>query len=397
MILIDVWKRFLALDARDKLIRLTTARNVDIKKAASIKGNCSDMCPEKERLSRIAKHRVASFELEEGSKQMNHSIAVKEYSRSSADQETPLCHELRPEPVLKLTMTYLLQEIMGLCDVSETNIGDWFQFLWDRTRSIRKDITQQELCSPGTVLLIEQCARFHIHCAARLINEEPQVFDQKINTENLTKCLQSLKYMYHDLGLKDIRCPNEAEFRAYVVLLNLHDSNFLWEVKQLPDDILRSPEIQFAIKVYLAIESHNYVRFFSLVRSTTYMNACILLRYFTQVRVKALKIMFKAYTVRTPVYITLSNITYLLAFEDLEQCAEFLEYYGLQCDRAEDRFILDRNSFFLPDMPFVLDRAYNIVEHKRQSNVGDIIHGCPLDSKSVLEQYVPHNSFDENG
>lgn len=97
--------RFQVLEARDKLIRLTTARNVDIKKAASAKGVCPDMCPEKERLSRESKHRVAFFELVKGTKSvMNHTIAVKEYSRSSADQDTPLAHELRPEPVLKLTM-----------------------------------------------------------------------------------------------------------------------------------------------------------------------------------------------------------------------------------------------------------------------------------------------------
>lgn len=189
-----LYERFLVLDARDKLIRLTTARNLDIKNAAMTKGVCPDMCPEKERMSREAKHRVANLELVDGTKAtMNHSIAVKEYSRSSADQETPLPHELRPEPVLKLTMTYLLQNIMDLCDDPDTSIGDWYHFLWDRTRSIRKDITQQELCSTETVLLVEQCARFHIHCAARLVAEEPQVFDQKINTENLTKCLQSLK------------------------------------------------------------------------------------------------------------------------------------------------------------------------------------------------------------
>lgn len=187
-------EKFLVLEARDKLMRLTTAKNVDIKRAASIKGVCPDMCPEKERLSRESKHRVACFELEHGSKSiMNNRIAVKEYSRSSADQETPLSHELRPEPVLKLTMTYLLQNIMDLCDDPDTSICDWFHFLWDRTRGIRKEITQQELCSTETVLLVEQCARFHIHSAARLIAEEPQVFDQKINTENLTKCLQSLK------------------------------------------------------------------------------------------------------------------------------------------------------------------------------------------------------------
>lgn len=203
--------------------------------------------------------------------------------------------------------------------------------------------------------------------------------------------------MYHDLGLKSIRCPNEAEFRAYVVLLNLHDSNFLWEVKQLPDDILHSPEIQFAIKVFLAIESNNYVKFFSLVRSTTYMNACILLRYFTQVRVKALQIMMKAYVPRNPIYMSISNLTYLLAFEDFEQCAQFMEYYGLTCDRDDDRILLNRQAFEYPDMPFVLDRAINVVEHKRQSTVGEVVQGSPLDTKNVLDKYEPHDSFDENG
>lgn len=203
--------------------------------------------------------------------------------------------------------------------------------------------------------------------------------------------------MYHDLGLKMVRCSNEAEFRAYVVLLNLHDSNFLWEVKQLREEILQSPEIQFAIKVYQAVEGNNYVKFFAHVRSTTYMNACILLRYFTQVRVKALHVMFKAYAPRNAVYMPISNLTYLLGFEDYEQCAQFLEYYGLSCDRDEDRFLLDRNSFFYPDMPFQLDRAINVVEHKRHSSVGEAVHGCSLESKSVLDKYEPHDSFDENG
>lgn len=386
------------LDARDKLVRLTTIKTLDIARVVSTKGVCPDMCPEKERLMREAKHQLAVFEFENGSKTvMNHLVAVKQYSRSSADQESPLPHELRPEPVLKLAMTYLLQHIMDLCDAPDTNLSDWFHFLWDRTRSIRKDITQQELCSPGSVLLVEQCARFHVHCAARLIAEEPQVFDQKINTENLTKCLQSLKYMYHDLELKMVRCPNEAEFRAYVVLLNLHDANFLWEVKQLRKEIFHSPEIRFAINVYLAMESNNYVKFFGLVRTTTYMNACILLRYFTQVRVKALNVMLKAYVARAPIYMSISYLTYILAFEDFEQCAQFLEYYGLICVRNDDRVIFDRNTFYYPDMPFILERAINVVEHKRHSTVGEAVYGSALDTKNVLENYVPHDSFDENG
>lgn len=386
------------LDARDKLIRLTTARMTDINSVVSIRGVCADMCPEKERLMREATHHVATFELEENSKNiMQHKLAVKQYARSSADQEFPLGHELRPEPVLQMTMHYLLHNIVDLCENPDINLGDWFHFLWDRTRSIRKEISQQELCSQAAVALVEQCARLHIQCAARLVAEEPQVFDQKINSENLTKCLQSLKYLYHDLHLRNEQCPNEAEFRAYVVLLNLNDCQFFWEVKQLPHHILHSPQIRFALNVYSAVESNNYVKFFKLVRETTYMNACILLRYFTQVRVNALNILLKAYVPRGIVMMAISYWTYCLAFEDFEQTAQFFEYYGLQCERDEDHVLLDRQAFVYPDIPFLLERAVNVVEHKRECTVGEVIHGKPLGNFDEFQKYEPHDSFDENG
>lgn len=55
-------------------------------------------------------------------------------------------------------------------------------------------------------------------------------FDAKINNENMTKCLQSLKEMYQDLANKGIYCQSEAEFRGYNVLLNLNKGDILrWE------------------------------------------------------------------------------------------------------------------------------------------------------------------------
>lgn len=52
-------------------------------------------------------------------------------------------------------------------------------------------------------------------------------FDAKINNENMTKCLQSLKEMYQDLANKGVYCKNEAEFRGYNVLLNLNRGDIL--------------------------------------------------------------------------------------------------------------------------------------------------------------------------
>lgn len=66
---------------------------------------------------------------------MDHSAAIKEYSRSSADQEEPLPHELRPLPVLSMTMDYLVTQIM---DQGHDNYRDWYDLVWNRTRAIRK-------------------------------------------------------------------------------------------------------------------------------------------------------------------------------------------------------------------------------------------------------------------
>lgn len=328
---------------------------------------------------------------------MNHSLAVKQYSRSSADQESPLAHELRPVEVLQLTMGYLVHRIMDLCDGNDVNLAEWYHFVWDRTRGIRKDITQQELCCARSVQLVEQCARFHVHCAARLVAEDVSVFDDKINTENLTKCLQTLKYMYHDLRVKhNVACPNEAEFRAYIVLLNLNDGNFMWEVQQLHSDIQQSPQIKFAIAVHSALDKNNYVRFFKLVKSTSYLNACILLRYFNQVRYRALLTIIKCFTSRPPwTTYPLEELYKTLALEDRPNTVAFVEYHGLPLNPEGTHVILDRAKFQEPSMPFTLERAFNVVESKRQCSVGEIVCGTALPVR-FYETHIPHDSFQDS-
>lgn len=90
-----------------------------------------------------------------------------------------------------------------------------------------QDVTQQHLCDPLTVSLIEKCTRFHIHCAHFMCEEPLSSFDAKINNENMTKCLQSLKEMYQDLRSKGVLCASEAEFQGYNVLLSLNKGDIL--------------------------------------------------------------------------------------------------------------------------------------------------------------------------
>jgi hypothetical protein len=91
-----------------------------------------------------------------------------------------------------------------------------------------QDIIQQQLNDRDAVDLIEKCVRFHVYCSERLCEEDMHSFDAKINNENLTKCLQTLKEFYPDLEKKQkCFCENEAEFRAYMVLMNLNQGDTL--------------------------------------------------------------------------------------------------------------------------------------------------------------------------
>lgn len=65
------------------------------------------MCPETERYMRQVGNLLHPFECNPDGT-LNHKLAVKDYSRSAADQDEPLPHELRSPAALKKTMDYLI-------------------------------------------------------------------------------------------------------------------------------------------------------------------------------------------------------------------------------------------------------------------------------------------------
>ncbi|XP_033921406.1 germinal-center associated nuclear protein [Melopsittacus undulatus] len=380
-------ERYRLLDQRDKIMRQARIKRTDLGNAKTVIGTCPDMCPEKERYMRETRNQLSIFELLLGSDKVDHAAAIKEYSRSSADQEEPLPHELRPSEVLSMTMDYLVTNIM---DQGEGNYREWYDFVWNRTRGIRKDITQQHLCNPLMVSLIEKCTRFHIHCAHHLCEEPMSSFDAKINNENMTKCLQSLKEMYQDLANKGIYCKSEAEFRGYNVLLNLNKGDILREVQQFHPEVRNSPEVRFAVQAFAALNSNNFVRFFKLVQAASYLNACLLHCYFNQIRKDALKSLNIAYTVSTQrcTVFPLDHLVRMLLFKDCEEATDFISYYGLSV--SDGAYVeLNRSAFLEPDgLP--KPRKSMFVSQKLTVLVGEVVNGGPL---PVVPHHVPVSSF----
>ncbi|XP_007432218.1 germinal-center associated nuclear protein [Python bivittatus] len=378
--------KYRLLDQRDKIMRQARVKQIDLGRAKTFVGTCPDMCPEKERYMRETRNQISSFEVIPGTDKVDHAAAIKEYSRSSADQEEPLPHELRPSEVLSMTMDYLVTHIM---DKGEGNYREWYDFVWNRTRGIRKDITQQHLCSPLTVSLIEKCTRFHIHCSHHLCEEPMSSFDAKINNENMTKCLQSLKEMYQDLANKGIYCKGEAEFRGYNVLLNLNKGDILREVQQFRPSVRNSPEVRFAVQAFAALNSNNFVRFFKLVQTASYLNACLLHCYFNQIRRDALKCLNFAYTVnyqRSTIF-PLDNIVRMLLFRDLEEATDFISYYGLSV--SDGSVELNRSAFLEPES-LPKPKKSLFVGQKLTLSVGEIVNGGPL---QPMTRHVPVCSF----
>lgn len=382
-------ERYRLLEQRDKILRQARPKRTDLDMSKVFVGTCPDMCPEKERYMRETRNQLSVFEVVPDTEKVDHYAAIKEYSRSSADQEEPLPHELRPLPVLSMTMDYLVTQIM---DQGEGNCRDWYDFVWNRTRGIRKDITQQHLCDPETVSLIEKCTRFHIHCAHHLCQEPMMSFDAKINNENMTKCLQSLKEMYQDLATKEVYCPKEAEFRQYNVLVKLNDGDILREVQQFRKEIRESPEVTFAVQVFAALNSNNFVRFFKLVSAASYLSSCILHRYFNQVRRQALKILNVAFTVgsqRSTIF-PVEDFVRMLMFRNATEATEFIQQYGLTV--SDGMVELSRTAYQEPDYSLPQKKSVAI-EKKRTVLIGEVVNGGPLPNPP---QHSPVCSFDSN-
>ncbi|KAF8793393.1 Germinal-center associated nuclear protein like [Argiope bruennichi] len=392
-------ERYDVLNARDNYLRLKESKKGE-SKVKKISGTCPDMCPEKERYNRIAKNCLAVFETKMAfdsmysSKDVDHRYMVKEYSRSSADQQEPLSHELRPVSVLKFTMDYL---VCNIIDRKFTNISiaDWYDFIWNRTRSIRKDITQQQLCDVECVDILEKCARFHILCAELLSEEDSATFDPKINNENLTKCLQTLKHMYHDLQTKGIQCPNEAEFRAYDILLSLTEGETLRLVKDIRKEVFNSPPVKTAFEAALAFKSNNYIKFFKLMEKGTYLDCCILHRYIPEARARAMQIIERAYSMpNNATMLPLISLVKDLKFENSLDAANFCKWHGLTVD--ETHVTIQRQTFQKPSSVYPVARATSLVGNKLQTSLSEIINNGPL-PENPLKWYQPHNSFGKEG
>ncbi|EQC29272.1 hypothetical protein SDRG_12940 [Saprolegnia diclina VS20] len=314
----------------------------DLAEATHLEGTCVDMCSPKELEMHLKHDELSAFE------KGPDAFAVKKFQRSSASHKLDIPSEVRPLGVLRSTQLYLEQHIMDrerlgidhrINPPRVPDLLDLYNFLWDRTRMIRKDISLQNYRGGGgrthpiAMDIHERIARYYILSQHELIDEAHFVVQQ--NVEQFGKTLRSLLDFYDDARAEGLpSSPFEPEFAGYYILGTLHDGGILDVLKftkSMPPNLLASDCVQFAWAVFVARRTNDYVGFFRLVQGATYLQACLMHQYFPNVRSKALEAMNAGYKRpgNTTQEYPIQELTDLLCFEDEEHTALVCELHGL--------------------------------------------------------------------
>jgi hypothetical protein len=353
---------------------------------------------------------------------------VKKFKRSAAGIEEQLPSDLRPPPVLRRTCDYLFDDMIG----NARSLANVHHFVWDRTRAIRNDLSIQQVQKREDLRIAVECyeriARFHIMSLHQLaLPEKPySKYDWHQEREQLDRTLLSLMQFYDDSRGR-IEFPNEAEFRAYCVILQLQDPipDLEDRIQCWPRHIIQDSRVLKALDLYMAacnimdpqgplkprtnhlIARQDWQRFWTLVASkeVSYLMACAAEVYFNLVRRTVLNALFctsrqrgdKAEKDKKTTEWTIDVLCELLAFDNGDDVYTYCERFGFSFNEREDgQHYLDLSSVgdrTLPEpkagMPKQLKS--NLVEGKRFGRtLPAIINGMTVkraqDAGMVMEQ-----------
>jgi hypothetical protein len=327
--------------------------------AIPFKGICEDMCPDWEMVQRMTEHDVKPEEkvpdpTGSGALMADPGRMVKKFNRSAAGQEEPLPMDVRSVSALKKSTDYLFGELLQ----KEEDLPGVHNYLWDRTRAVRKDFTFHSQKTPeeinGMVYCFETISRFHA-VALHLLSRRGfalDSFNQKQEVEQLQNSLKTLMQVYDDSHAQGMAHKNEAEFRAYYLIVFALDP-FVMEQslgwKRRP--WYRSPEVKIAERIVTSLRSFvdatgpikeqlgshftslARTNFFDLIdqKSVSYTMACVAELHFTHIRRQVLQSMVKAYSRKRdwPKDITPRVLNEALCFDTDEEAVEFAESLGL--------------------------------------------------------------------
>ncbi|GAW18938.1 hypothetical protein ANO14919_084220 [Xylariales sp. No.14919] len=394
--------------ARKSLIKAGLIDDPDrkrtLRQALDFRGISEEMCPEWEKITRIIEYDVRNPEKaldDTGDLVAIPSLMVKRLARSAAGQDAPLPMDVRSFATLRKTLDYLIDDLIP----DDSLLPSKHNFLWDRTRAIRIDLSVQKYnLTPDErtdlVYCLETIARFHV-TALHLLSQDgfaAEDFSEQQEIEQLGKTLISLKELYDDCAQQGVDCPNEAEFRGYYIVFNARNPSIKETVEGWGTRLWNSDGIRTAMCLVESLQNTWTLQgplnpyaptevalgaasmFFSIVSSPqiSYTMACFAEIHFNDVRKSMLQIIRKSYARprEGPKDITPAFLKQRMRFDTEEEAVEFAQKHGIAFGQEgvhHYALLNSRRSIEDPRVRHAFSR--DIVERKRSArSLPDIIH-----------------------
>ena len=385
-----------------------------LSEAIDFKGTCEEMCPRFEQIARIMEHDVKNLERAQGPDGTMWPVPqkmIKAYGRSSAGQDAPLPDDIRTPRALRRTLDYMIREIVG----DGNNLPTVHNFLWDRTRSIRRDFTFQQASLAAAdyadeIYCLETIARFHVialHQMSDPTNTSTD-FSEHQEVEQLGRTLLSLIHTYEDCKALGIVCPNEAEFRAYHLVYHARNPAMMesvqdWGAEFWSNNIIQTAiglveclhtiwEVNGPLKPHMKSEiAQNFCnRFFTVLQQPeiSYVMACFAELHFNSIRQATLKTILSAYRKQRDQTTdwSASALNSYLHFDSLDDVESFVEAHGLNITDRDGMSYLDFDTAKAPVEPETKVKqphSKKIVERKR--------------GQKTLPECIYHNAYIPEG
>ncbi|XP_055938803.1 germinal-center associated nuclear protein-like [Argiope bruennichi] len=291
-------------------------------------GTCNEMCSEREIKWRERNGLLHYFEINSAVKpeiKADPTKVVKQFSRSAAGKQLLSPSDLRPSPVLLKTIDYLVEKIVPRTDLPWVAIYD---FVNDRIQAIRQDMTIQMIEDNNAVEILEKCVRFYITASYILCEEPSNKFDQHLNSQQLSICLERLFTLYHKFKSK-----NMSEFIAIYFVENVAYSETYYRSVSVFSDYLKSYDVKICIQICTAYTNGNFIRFFKLVKKLPIIILLCLFHLFSSIHISALETLNVAFSSNVCNF-PISTLCSWLSVTDKEHLLQLCQNCGIKIDNS---------------------------------------------------------------
>ncbi|XP_022179845.1 germinal-center associated nuclear protein-like [Myzus persicae] len=317
-----------------------------------VKGICMEMCPKEEMMMRKSKRLVHQLEC-------NPHKMVKCFSRSAAGNSLSKPHILRPTPVLRKTISYLLNEVLTIKNVPFNIVYD---FIDDRLNSIRQDATIQAVSNQDWITILPPIIRFHAYAAYKCYEYDVNTFDPFLNMKHFHESIfKIVKILLEDSDRStDELC---SEMVSLLVVTNLGDYNVLQQA--LPFISKKNTLINMAVLLSLNIMNGNFGQLCKTYNTFPAIHQCVMSVQLPMLRKNILKSMCMGFNCKNNYY-PISILSRMLLHNESRETIKECQHYCLTV--IDDKVELTKSSFNNE-----VDELHLIKEIKFKVNISTLV------------------------